>query len=82
MWTGLRRVTAHHPHLIKGEILMKVVYTQAKEWRRQLDQRTWVDENFCLDRSDSNYWIKLDQIEECLQLILDDDQPSQDHDGS
>ena len=61
---------------------MKVVYTQAKEWRRQLDQRAWVDENFYLDRSDSDYWAKLDQIEERLQLILDDDQPSQDHDDS
>ncbi len=46
---------------------------QAEEWSRQLDQRTWVDEKFSLDRSDSDYWAKLDQIEERLQLILDEE---------
>ena len=70
--------------------MSKIVYVtkngkgaeQAKEWSRQLDQQAWVDEKFGLDRSDSDYWAKLDKIEEELQLILDDDQPSPDHDDS
>ena len=58
---------------------------QAEEWSGMPTprlQQAWVDEKFGLDQSDSDYWAKLDQIEERLQLILDDDQPSPDHDDS
>jgi hypothetical protein len=54
---------------------------EANEWSRQVDQRSWVDTKFGLDRSDPNYWQKLDSIEVKLQSILDDELPSQDLDG-